>query len=114
MNSLFSLVVVWWWWSSSSSVVVVAVVIFSLAPCVPESPPMRTCLFHLVSRQKSREFREAAPATTPAPAPASAGGGSHEHVREAEEMLHDVCQRWCTSWWKRGLFLRVRTIHGDK
>ncbi|CAM9609614.1 unnamed protein product, partial [Ectocarpus sp. 13 AM-2016] len=26
--------------------------------------------------------------------------------RKAEEMLLDVCQRWCTTWWKRGLFLK--------
>ncbi|CBN79291.1 hypothetical protein Esi_0196_0056 [Ectocarpus siliculosus] len=29
--------------------------------------------------------------------------------RKAEEMLLDVCQRWCTSWWKRGLFLKVKS-----
>ena len=60
-------------------------------------------LFPSTLMQKSREAVANATLSS-----ASVGGGSDEHVREAEEMLHDVCQRWCTSWWKRGLFLRVR------
>lgn len=95
-------------------VVVVVVNIVDLAPCVLSDVHTRQMwLFSSVFRQKSRESREAAPNATPSSA-ASAGGGSDEHVHEAEEMLHDVCQRWCTSWWKRGLFLRVRKGQREK
>lgn len=80
-----------------------------LASCTSNDAPLLppTWLHLSALRQKSRESLEAAPNASPSSA--SAGGGSEEHVREAEDMLHDVCQRWCTSWWKRGLFLRVRT-----